>query len=297
MYKYFKSDSPINFKTINNIPHFLIRLTDLSFEAKALYAILVKYIDVNRSNNQHKTGQVVRQEHGMYKVVDGDNVYVESARSTIANFMGKAMITVRGYFKELVNHGLLLDIRVGQGNMNKLFLKYPVDAEYTYTDKRDKRKEMIESLELENEQQKSGEEATTSTPPTNSLNQTGIIQIKTIVSQLTDECLVDKQCKNLLNLARGDTDDEKLDDIQRAVEDCYGKTPKTSYIRMLFNTLQNRYHDKPKVKNITKEPNSNKSTRKNSFSHGMYSHDWDLEELERQADDYMIRSLLGEDKE
>lgn len=281
MYSYFNIKTQTNFKTKNNLPHFLDRLDNLSWEAKSLYTMLIGYIGVNKSHEQYKTGKITKQ-YGIYKVVDGDNVYVEAARSTIAKIMGKAIGTIRKYINELRIHGLLVDVRVGQGAMNKLFLKYPVDAEYTYIHEEPKNKEMCESLEIEKGQEKSGQGAATSSPHKPLANDV-YIKVKSIVSQLTDDCLSNFDCKNLLKQCKGDTEDEKLLDLQRAVEDCYGKTPTKSYLRMIFSTLKHRNYDKQLKEKNTKPPTKQVKKVKSGFQTDMYSHNWDLDELEKLA--------------
>lgn len=50
-----------------------------------------------------------------------------------------------------------------------------------------------------------------------------------------------------------------------------------------------KHKNNQKVK--TKPKTRNSKTKKNTFSDGMYSHDWDLNKLEQDADAYMIQSL------
>lgn len=289
MYSYFTLESQTNFKTKNRVPHFLNRLTDLPYEAKVLYSLLLEKMEENKWHNNKKTGSIVKHKYGSFNVTDGDNVYVEAARSTLARIMGKAIGTVRKYIRLLAQHGLLVDVRSGLTQMNKIFLRFPVDAEYVYDKAKNKRNEMIEFLEQENEQEKSEEEAATSTPHEPSKDDTNI-HVRSIIAQLTDECLADRDCKNLLKRCKGNTIDEKLEDLQKAVESCYGLKPKYSYIRMVFNTLDRRFHDQqPKESNIEDKPDTNIKSNykpKNGFQCGIYSHGWDLNDLEQKAHNY-----------
>ena len=287
MYECFVLSSPTNFKTKNAMPKFLDKFDTLSWGAKQVYTLLLEEMKVDKFYKKPKIGTIVKRAYGL--VVDINqktNLYIEKSRKDIAKIMEKAIGTIRKYIKELLAHGLILDIKCGQGHYNKIFLKFPCDAEYTY-DQQQLDNDFDNQLEKLNTNEKGDTELADSVPPDAPSEVDGINNhIRDIVSHIIPERLVGKQCKNLMFIAKGKTDQEKLENIQKAVQHCIGKQPKTTMFNMLCDALKMEWYNKtkPKVVIVPDDPPltpnpKQKKKKKRSFGAGMCEHDFDYEKL------------------
>lgn len=284
MYKYFELESQTNFKTKGTFPHFLNRLDQLSTKAKQIYTFLLEKLSINYSYKSCKTG-IIKKQRGMYRVVEGGNVYIEVKRSTIANWFKMALGTVRKCIVELRQHGLLVDVRMGQGNTNRIFLKYPVDAEYIYN------AESKEDISSDKKGQEKSDVESANSSSLDKSHKAGINNsVRDIISHLHPNC-TGKNCKELMIIAKGTTDEEKLESIQRAAIYCTGREPRTTMWQMLCDALRNNYQAK---QNEKKDSLPNKQSypkkKKNVFT-SIHSHDWDMEELEQLADRHMMSNI------
>lgn len=262
MYSFFSKSEQYNFTAQYVMVDYVFNIEGLSIMAKNVYQVLLgelKYL-----NNIGKLK------------IDNYGIYVELARSVIGSKLNRCQHTITKYIKELQRYGLLVDRRMGVNLCNRIYLKYPTNAK-RYTLKEDK-----EFSQPKNEQKNDDVKSANNT---SSYENPLIFKAKDIIAQLTDESLPTRTINQLLILCK-----DNLDDLNAAVQNCFGRSPKVSFAAMLFNELRNGYYKKkpqPKVedKSSSYEPKPKhepkKASPKKSKFTTTYSHNWDIAQIEK----------------
>lgn len=273
MYSFFSKSEKYNFTAQYGMVDYIYNIDGLSLIAKNIYSILLgelKYL--------HNTGKLK---------IDNYGIYVEMARSLIGDKLKKKCShTVAKYIKELQRFGLLLDRRMGVNLCNRIYLKYPTDAK-RYTLKEDK-----ELSQPKNEQKNNDVKSANNT---SSQENPLIFKAKDIIAQLTEESLPTQTINQMLILCK-----DNLDDLNAAVQNCFGRTPIVSFTAMLFDELRSgRYKIKPQPK-IEDKPSSGEpkpksepkkaTPKKNKFT-TTYSHNWDIAQIEKVNDLHLMLEL------
>lgn len=273
MYSFFSKSEKYNFTSEYGMVDYIYNIDGLSLIAKNIYSILLgelKYL--------HNTGKLK---------IDNYGIYVEMARSLIGDKLKKKCShTVAKYIKELQRFGLLLDRRMGVNLCNRIYLKYPTDAK-RYTLKEDK-----ELSQPKNEQKNNDVKSANNT---SSQENPLIFKAKDIIAQLTEESLPTQTINQMLILCK-----DNLDDLNAAVQNCFGRPPKVSFTAMLFNELKNGYYKKKSQPKIEDKPSSGEpkpksepkkaTPKKNKFT-TTYSHNWDIAQIEKVNDLHLMLEL------
>lgn len=238
----------------------------LSTMAKTIYQVLL--------------GELKYLHHSNRLKVDDKGIYVEMARSVIGEKLSLCSHTVAKYIKELQRYGLLIDRRMGLKLCNRIYLKYRSDAKRYDIDK-------SENTKIENGQKNSGEAPASKTPHENPL----INKANEIIAQITDESLPLRTINQMLILCK-----DNLDDLNAAVQDCFGRQARVSVTAMLMNNLKNQYYKKKKERKEKKEEKKSnfipKVSKKVELHNRMDSHNWDLDAVE-QAQSLRVSMLAG----
>lgn len=262
MYSLFTKEEKFNFVTNFGSVDFIDKMNGLSSYAVQIYHILLKELKRLFFKKEIKE--------------DFTGIYVELSREIIGDRVkgGLCAHTVAKYIKELQRYGLLIDRRMGLKLCNRIYLKYKTDAK-----RFDMNTNKSENTDNKNGQKNSGVATAINTPQTNPL----INKANEIITQLTDECLAPRTINQMLILCK-----DNLDDLNSAVQYCFGKTPTKSYAAMLMHTLREQYHKKKQERKERREAaKSNKpkypnkpSTKVEKFN-AMESHgDWDFDKTE-----------------
>ena len=273
MYSFFSKSEKYNFTSEYGMVDYIYNIDGLSLIAKNIYSILLgelKYL--------HNTGKLK---------IDNYGIYVEMARSLIGDKLKKKCShTVTKYIKELQRFGLLLDRRMGVNLCNRIYLKYPTDAK-RYTLKEDK-----ELSQPKNEQKNNDVKSANNT---SSYENPLIFKAKDIIAQLTEESLPTQTINQMLILCK-----DNLDDLNAAVQNCFGRTPIVSFTAMLFDELrsgrykiksQPKIEDKPSSGEPKPKSEPKKATpKKNKFT-TTYSHNWDIAQIEKVNDLHLMLEL------
>lgn len=273
MYSLFTKEEKFNFVTNFGSVDFIDKIKGLSSYAVQIYHILLKELKRLFYKNEIKE--------------DFTGIYVELSREIIGDRVhGKLCAhTVAKYIRELQRYGLLVDRRMGLKLCNRIYLKYKTDAKRYDINK-------SENKNNDNGQKNSGEAPASKTPQSNPL----INKAKEIISQLTDESLSYKTINQMLILCK-----DNLDDLNGAVQYCFGKTPTKSYAAMLMNTIREQYHKKKQERKEKREAaKSNKPKSQNKPStkvekfNAMDSHeDWDYDKI-MIAEHFLHLKNIGE---
>ena len=273
MYSFFSKSEKYNFTSEYGMVDYIYNIDGLSLIAKNIYSILLgelKYL--------HNTGKLK---------IDNYGIYVEMARSLIGDKLKKKCShTVTKYIKELQRFGLLLDRRMGVNLCNRIYLKYPTDAK-RYTLKEDK-----ELSQPKNEQKNNDVKSANNT---SSYENPLIFKAKDIIAQLTEESLPTQTINQMLILCK-----DNLDDLNAAVQNCFGRTPIVSFTAMLFDELRSgRYKIKPQPR-VENKPSSSEpkpksepkkaTPKKNKFT-TTYSHNWDIAQIEKVNNLHLMLEL------
>ena len=122
-----------------------------------------------------------------------------------------------------------------------------------------------------------------------------IFKAKDIIAQLTEESLPTQTINQMLILCK-----DNLDDLNAAVQNCFGRPPKVSFTAMLFNELKNGYYKKKSQPKIEDKPSSGEpkpksepkkaTPKKNKFT-TTYSHNWDIAQIEKVNDLHLMLEL------
>lgn len=273
MYSFFSKSEKYNFTSEYGMVDYIYNIDGLSLIAKNIYSILLgelKYL--------HNTGKLK---------IDNYGIYVEMARSLIGDKLKKKCShTVAKYIKELQRFGLLLDRRMGVNLCNRIYLKYPTDAK-RYTLKEDKELSQPKNGQKNNDVKSANNTSSQENPL--------IFKAKDIIAQLTEESLPTQTINQMLILCK-----DNLDDLNAAVQNCFGRTPIVSFTAMLFDELRSgRYKIKPQPRAENKPSSSEpkpksepkKSTpKKNKFT-TTYSHNWDIAQIEKVNDLHLMLEL------
>lgn len=273
MYSFFSKSEKYNFTSEYGMVDYIYNIDGLSLIAKNIYSILLgelKYL--------HNTGKLK---------IDNYGIYVEMARSLIGDKLKKKCShTVTKYIKELQRFGLLLDRRMGVNLCNRIYLKCPTDAK-RYTLKEDK-----ELSQPKNEQKNNDVKSANNT---SSYENPLIFKAKDIIAQLTEESLPTQTINQMLILCK-----DNLDDLNAAVQNCFGRTPIVSFTAMLFDELrsgrykiksQPKIEDKPSSGEPKPKSEPKKATpKKNKFT-TTYSHNWDIAQIEKVNDLHLMLEL------
>lgn len=278
---YFTEDEMFNFKTSERRVSFLNKINYISEEAKRIYEIILAEMERRKYKNVQLLDGVPKfyiDKDGIYrKIRQGKYLYVELAQRTLMDKIGRSISTLGKRLDELVKAGLLDNVREGKYNgekrYNKLFLKYPQNAE-RYEIKN------IQDVNNYTKEQKNNVESDNPTLPKSDSNL--ISKANDIISQIKSFRLQENEVKELLALC-----DNNLDEFKLGILETVGKTPTKSYIQMLADILRKKYYkynksnDKTiasssskKESRITKPPNKN-----NKFLFGN-THNFDIEKIE-----------------
>lgn len=269
MYSFFSKSEKYNFTSEYGMVDYIYNIDGLSLIAKNIYSILLgelKYL--------HNTGKLK---------IDNYGIYVEMARSLIGDKLKKKCAhTVTKYIKELQRFGLLVDRRMGVNLCNRIYLKYPTDAKRYNTNKSENKNGQ------KNNDVKSANNTSSQENPL-------ILKAKDIIAQLTTESLPVQTINQMLILCK-----DNLDDLNAAVQNCFGRTPIVSFTAMLFDELRSgRYKIKPQPK-VEDKPYSGEpkpksepkkaTPKKNKFT-TTYSHNWDIAQIEKVNDLHLMLEL------
>lgn len=190
---------------------------------------------------------------------DEIGLYVQVARTVLANYVGVTVKTVIGYVRELVRAGVIADRRVGNHKLNKIYF-----------------------CNL-NEDDLYGEESTEQ-------EDTVIVQARTLIANLSKDKLKEKNIVKLLKLCNND-----IEEFAKAVEYCEDKEIRTSVFNMLKDTLTKKYYNtsnKPPV-SIPKQQKNGRYT--NILKHEV---DYDkLELMDRWLVDMQTGNMTQEEYE
>ena len=271
MYALFTKEEKFNFTAQYGMVDYIFDTKGLSTIAKTIYQVLL--------------GELKYLHHSNKLKIDDKGIYVEMARSVTGEKLSLCAHTVAKYIKELQRYGLLIDRRMGLKLCNRIYLKYRSDAKRYDIDKSENTKS--ENTKIENGQKNSGEAPASKTPQSTTL----ISKANEIISQLTDESLHYKTVNQMLILCK-----DNLDDLNAAVQYCFGKIPTKSFAAMLMDTLRKQYHKKKKERKEKKEEKKSnftpKVSKKVELHNRMESHNWDLDAVE-QAQSLRVSMLAG----
>lgn len=268
MYSFFSKSEKYNFTAQYVMVDYVFNIEGLSIMAKTIYQILLG--ELKTLNNAGKLK------------VDNYGIYVELARSVIGSKLKRCSHTVAKYIKELQRFGLLVDRRMGVNLCNRIYLKYPTDAKrYNINKSENKNKQKNNDVKSANN--------------TSSYENPLIFKAKDIIAQLTEESLPTQTINQMLILCK-----DNLDDLNAAVQNCFGRPPKVSFTAMLFNELKNGYYKKKSQPKIENKPSSGEpkpkseprksSPKKNKFT-TTYSHNWDIAQIEKVNDLHLMLEL------
>lgn len=269
MYSFFSKSEKYNFTSEYGMVDYIYNIDGLSLIAKNIYSILLgelKYL--------HNTGKLK---------IDNYGIYVEMARSLIGDKLKKKCShTVAKYIKELQRFGLLVDRRMGVNLCNRIYLKYPTDA---------KRYNINKSENKNGQKNNDVKSANNTSSQENPL----IFKAKDIIAQLTEESLPTQTINQMLILCK-----DNLDDLNAAVQNCFGRPPKVSFTAMLFNELKKGYYKKKPQPKVEDKPSSNEpkpkskpkksSPKPNKFT-TTYSHNWDIAQIEKVNNLHLMLEL------
>lgn len=268
MYSFFSKSEKYNFTAQYVMVDYVFNIEGLSIMAKTIYQILLG--ELKTLNNAGKLK------------VDNYGIYVELARSVIGSKLKRCSHTVAKYIKELQRFGLLVDRRMGVNLCNRIYLKYPTDA----------KRYNINKSQPKNEQKNNDVKSANNT---SSYENPLIFKAKDIIAQLTEESLPTQTINQMLILCK-----DNLDDLNAAVQNCFGKPPKVSFTAMLFNELKNGYYKKKSQPKIEDKPSSGEpkpksepkkaTPKKNKFT-TTYSHNWDIAQIEKVNDLHLMLEL------
>lgn len=268
MYSFFSKSEKYNFTAQYVMVDYVFNIEGLSIMAKTIYQILLG--ELKTLNNAGKLK------------VDNYGIYVELARSVIGSKLKRCSHTVAKYIKELQRFGLLVDRRMGVNLCNRIYLKYPTDAKrYNINKSENKNKQKNNDVKSANN--------------TSSYENPLIFKAKDIIAQLTEESLPTQTINQMLILCK-----DNLDDLNAAVQNCFGRTPIVSFTAMLFDELRSgRYKIKPQPR-VENKPSSGEpkpkseprksSPKKNKFT-TTYSHNWDIAQIEKVNDLHLMLEL------
>ena len=271
MYALFTKEEKFNFTAQYGMVDYIFHTKGLSTMAKTIYQVLL--------------GELKYLHHSNRLKVDDKGIYVEMTRSVIGEKLSLCSHTVAKYIKELQRYGLLIDRRMGLKLCNRIYLKYRSDAK-RYNIDADKAKTVkSENTKIENGQKNSGEAPASKTPQSTTL----ISKATEIIAQIIDECLPYRTINQMLILCK-----DNLDDLNMAVQYCFGKTPTKSYTAMLMNTLREQYHKKKKERKEKREskPIPKISKKVSDFNKMAEHEEWDFDKLE-MAQRYHVQRKLG----
>lgn len=268
MYSFFSKSEKYNFTAQYVMVDYVFNIEGLSIMAKTIYQILLG--ELKTLNNAGKLK------------VDNYGIYVELARSVIGSKLKRCSHTVAKYIKELQRFGLLVDRRMGVNLCNRIYLKYPTDA----------KRYNINKSQPKNEQKNNDVKSANNT---SSYENPLIFKAKDIIAQLTEESLPTQTINQMLILCK-----DNLDDLNAAVQNCFGRPPKVSFTAMLFNELKNGYYKKKSQPKIEDKPSSGEpkpksepkkaTPKKNKFT-TTYSHNWDIAQIEKVNDLHLMLEL------
>lgn len=281
MYTYFTKDTPTNFIEKNRTPEFVENISTLSRKAKSLYAYLLEKLSIN---NKKQSTKLDRIKKWFGYATEEECAYIEVTRKNMAGYLECALGTLRNVINELKLHGLISDVRMGLNKTNRIFLKYRKDARLKFT-----------------ENKKSDTSSAKPVPHSpssdcNHIEDGNNNQIRDIVSHIGIESLPSKEIKSLRKLTKLNKVEDQVKDIDAAVDYCIGKEVKTTPLQMLYDTLRNGYHRKKPKSQSQSSGKASKPKPKNPHFTTMYSHNWNLEELERREREYIENKIYG-DKE
>lgn len=268
MYSLFTKSEQYNFTAQYGMVDYIFDMEGLSVMAKNTYQILLG--ELKSLNN---TGRLK---------IDNYGIYVELARSIIGSKLKRCSHTIAKYIKELQRFGLLIDRRMGVNLCNRIYLKYPTNAKRYDTNKY---------------KSKNGQKNNDVKPASNTSQHENslILKAKNIIAQLTTESLPAQTINQMLILCK-----DNLDDLSAAVQNCFGRTPKVSFTAMLFNELKNGYYKKKSQSKVGDKPSSSetkprskpgKSKHKQGTFNKTYSHGWNLAQLEKAENLYLMFQL------
>ena len=268
MYSFFSKSEQYNFTAQYVMVDYVFNIEGLSIMAKNIYQILLG--ELKSLNNSGKLK------------IDNYGIYVELARSVIGSKLKRCSHTVAKYIKELQRFGLLLDRRMGVNLCNRIYLKYPADAKRYNTNK----------YENKNGQKNNDVKSANNT----SLYENPLIfKAKDIIAQLTEESLPTQTINQMLILCK-----DNLDDLNAAVQNCFGRPPKVSFTAMLFDELKNGYYKKKSQPKVEDKPSlgepkpkyepKKSSPKKNKFT-TTYSHNWDIAQIEKVNNLHLMLEL------
>lgn len=265
MYSLFTKSEQYNFTAQYGIVDYIFNIEGLSLMAKNIYQVLLgelKYLN-NIKNLK----------------IDNHGIYVELARSVIGSKLKKCSHTIAKYIKELQRFGLLIDRRMGVNLCNRIYLKYPTDAKRYNTNKSENKNGQ------KNNDVKSANNTSSQENPL-------ILKAKDIIAQLTTESLPAQTINQMLILCK-----DNLGDLSAAVQNCFGRTPIVSFTSMLFDELRSKRYKKkaqPKVEDTPSssenkpKAKSGKSKSKQGAFNKTYSHGWNLAQLEKAENLYLM---------
>lgn len=268
MYSFFSKSEKYNFTAQYVMVDYVFNIEGLSIMAKTIYQILLG--ELKSLNNAGKLK------------MDNYGIYVELARSVLGSKLKRCSHTVAKYIKELQRFGLLVDRRMGVNLCNRIYLKYPTDAKrYNINKSENKNKQKNNDVKSANN--------------TSSYENPLIFKAKDIIAQLTEESLPTQTINQMLILCK-----DNLDDLNAAVQNCFGRPPKVSFTAMLFNELKNGYYKKKSQPKIEDKPSSGEpkpksepkkaTPKKNKFT-TTYSHNWDIAQIEKVNDLHLMLEL------
>lgn len=280
MYALFTEYDKFNFKATYGIIDFLDDIKGLSYHAKFVYCLLLKELRTLRFSNRLKE--------------DDTGLYVEKSRKLIGEALGgMCRQTAAKYVKELESFGLLQEKPVGYKQCNKIYLKYNTNKKYRLKDESTIKKEkgsLIRRLLGKTESYKIREKSeieqkNNDAQPVRSTSSNNLLVNKAndIIAQIKGFRLVGndyKEIGGLLFLCNNDLAEFKL-----GVQETIGKTPSTTYVRMLADILNRKYYYKTDKKQKsppeTKPTSSPKNKGKPSFGSGMQEHNFDYTVIEQ----------------
>lgn len=268
MYSFFSKSEKYNFTAQYVMVDYVFNIEGLSIMAKTIYQILLG--ELKTLNNAGKLK------------VDNYGIYVELARSVIGSKLKRCSHTVAKYIKELQRFGLLVDRRMGVNLCNRIYLKYPTDAKrYNINKSENKNKQKNNDVKSANN--------------TSSYENPLIFKANDIIAQLTEESLPTQTINQMLILCK-----DNLDDLNAAVQNCFGRPPKVSFTAMLFDELKNGYYKKKSQPKVEDKPSlgepkpkyepKKSSLKKNKFT-TTYSHNWDIAQIEKVNNLHLMLEL------
>lgn len=258
MYVQFDLKEEYNFTSQYGVVDYVWNIEGLSTMAKTIYQILFA--------EQKKMANAMGDQKRLQE--DYKGIYLELARSIIAEKVSLCAHTVAKYIKELQRFGLLVDRRMGVKRINRIYLKYRKDAKRYNTDKSENK-----NVQKNNDVKSAND--------TSYQNVTLIKKANDIIAQLTDECPEPRIVNQMLKLCK-----DNLEELDAAVKDCFGHTPKVSYAAMLFDRLKNKYYKKKEQKksDCASKKSSNYTPRKKSNGHftKVESHGFNIDNMSKR---------------